>query len=74
MVYVTNYNNPATWLDTVKIIKGLNPTKVVFQWAIAIQGIPLGFIAKRLKKKCDAEIYFDLHFVIQIYFFHHELN
>jgi glycosyltransferase involved in cell wall biosynthesis len=63
--YVTNYNNPFTWNETVKIINGLNPNKVVFQWAIAIQGIPLGFIAKKLKRKSDAEIFFDLHFVIQ---------
>ena len=63
--YVTNYNNPFTWNETVSIIKDLNPDKVVFQWAIAIQGIPLGYIAKKLKKKSNAEIFFDLHFVIQ---------
>lgn len=63
--YVTNYNNPVTWNKTVKIINSLNPTKVIFQWAIAIQGIPLGFIAKKLKRKTKAEIFFDLHFVIQ---------
>lgn len=63
--YVTNYNNPVTWNETVKIINSLNPTKVIFQWAIAIQGIPLGFIAKKLKRKTKAEIFFDLHFVIQ---------
>lgn len=63
--YVTNYNNPVTWTETVKIISELKPNKVVFQWAIAIQGIPLGFIAKKLKSKSKAEIFFDLHFVIQ---------
>ncbi len=63
--YVTNYNNPASWGETARLIASLNPDKVVFQWAIAIQGLPLGRIASRLRKKTDAKIYFDLHFVIQ---------
>ncbi|MDP2722057.1 MAG: glycosyltransferase [Bacteroidales bacterium] len=63
--YITNYNNPLSWQATVNLIKKLNPEKVVFQWAIAIQGIPLGYIAKRLKNNPDMEVYFDLHFVIQ---------
>lgn len=63
--YITNYNNPASWSQTVKLIASLKPHKVIFQWAIAIQGIPLGRIAAKLKKKCSAKIYFDLHFVIQ---------
>ena len=63
--YITNYNNPASWQATVNLIRKLNPAKIIFQWAIAIQGIPLGYIAKRLKKNSDMEVYFDLHFVIQ---------
>lgn len=63
--YVTNYNNPASWKATVKLIAGLNPDKVIFQWAIAIQGIPLGYIARKLKKLKSTEVFFDLHFVIQ---------
>jgi len=63
--YVTNYNNPATWNKTVKLIAGLKPQKVIFQWAIAIQGIPMGYIAKKLKKYKDIEVVFDLHFVVQ---------
>lgn len=63
--YITNYNNPASWSGTVKLIKGLNPDKVIFQWAIAIQGIPLGYIARKLKKQKKIEVIFDLHFVIQ---------
>lgn len=63
--YLTNYNNPATWRQTANLIASLNPTKVIFQWAIAIQGLPLGRIARILKKKTKAEIFFDLHFVIQ---------
>ncbi len=63
--YITNYNNPASWNATVKLIAGLKPEKVIFQWAIAIQGIPLGYIARKLKKYKDIEVFFDLHFVIQ---------
>ncbi len=63
--YITNYNNPASWKATVKLITNLNPQKVIFQWAIAIQGLPMGFIAKRLKKHSNIEVFFDLHFVIQ---------
>ena len=63
--YITNYNNPASWNATVKLILGLQPDKVVFQWAIAIQGIPLGYIARKLKKHKQIEVIFDLHFVIQ---------
>lgn len=62
--YITNYNNPLSWQRTVKLIKKLNADLVIFQWAIAIQGIPLGFIANRLKK-AGVKVVFDLHFVIQ---------
>jgi len=63
--YITNYNNPLTWKATVKLIEKLKPQKVIFQWAIAIQGMPLGYIAHKLKKNKDIEVFFDLHFVIQ---------
>ncbi len=41
------------------------PDKVIFQWAIAIQGLPLGRIARKLRKHPGIEVIFDLHFVIQ---------
>ncbi len=63
--YITNYNNPLSWHATVKLIKSLKPQKVIFQWAIAIQGMPLGYIARKLKKDKEIEVFFDLHFVIQ---------
>lgn len=63
--YITNYNNPLSWRKTAKFIKSLNPDKVIFQWAISIQGLPMGSIAKWLKRNSDAEIIFDLHFVVQ---------
>ncbi|MTI88895.1 MAG: glycosyltransferase [Balneolaceae bacterium] len=63
--YITNYNNPFSWKQTARYIKSLNPDKVIFQWAIAIQGLPMGSMAKWLKKHASAEIIFDLHFVVQ---------
>ncbi|MEL6987410.1 MAG: glycosyltransferase [Bacteroidota bacterium] len=63
--YITNYNNPLTWTETYKYIVSLQPEIVIFQWAIAIQGLPLGRIAKKLKKHKDIEVIFDLHFVVQ---------
>lgn len=63
--YLTNYNNPFSWKQTVDYIKSLNPDKIIFQWAIAIQGLPLGYLARKLKKQTHAEIIFDLHLVVQ---------
>lgn len=63
--YITNYNNPVTWFKTVRLIQSLNADLVIFQWAIAVQGIPLGYIAKQLTKKSKTNVIFDLHFVIQ---------
>ncbi|HQP76676.1 MAG TPA: glycosyltransferase [Saprospiraceae bacterium] len=62
--YLTNYNNPFTWTQTVEKIRSLKPDLVIFQWAIAIQGLPISFIAKRLEKS-GIKTVFDLHFVIQ---------
>ena len=63
--YITNYNNPLSWGETVKYILSLKPDKVIFQWAIAIQGLPMGNIARRLMKHKEIEVIFDLHFVVQ---------
>ncbi len=63
--YLTNYNNPFSWTETYRYIRDLNPDIIVFQWAIAIQGLPLGKIARMLRKNTNIEIIFDLHFVIQ---------
>ena len=63
--YITNYNNPYSWFQTFELIKDLNPDMAIFQWAIAIQGIPIGYIASKLKQKTSIEVVFDLHFVIQ---------
>ncbi len=63
--YLLNYNNPLTWRRTVNAIKTLQPKCVVIQWAIALQGLPLGWVARRLRKETQAEIIFDLHLVRQ---------
>lgn len=63
--YLTNYNNPFSWLKTAKFIANLMPDKVIFQWAISIQGLPMGYISRWLQKNSRAEIIFDLHNVIQ---------
>jgi glycosyltransferase involved in cell wall biosynthesis len=63
--YTTNYNNPLSWKRTVNLIKSLRPDMVVFQWAIAIQGIPLAYIARKLTNSKYIKVVFDLHFVIQ---------
>lgn len=63
--YITNYNNPFSWKETARYIASLKPDKVIFQWAISIQGLPMGSIAKWLRKNSSAEVIFDLHFVVQ---------
>lgn len=63
--YVTNYNNPFSWNTTVDVIKKNNPDIIIFQWAIAIQGLPMGYITNKLKRVCNSEIIFDLHVVSQ---------
>lgn len=63
--YLTNYNNPLSWAETVRAIVALNPDVVIFQWSIAIQGLPMGYIARRLCKQHGIEVIFDMHFVVQ---------
>lgn len=62
--YITNYNNPGSWAETVEYIADLQPEKVIFQWSIALQGLPIGYMVKRLRKK-GIEVVLDLHFVVQ---------
>ena len=63
--YLTNYNNPFSWTKTAKIIKDINPDVAIFQWSIALQGLPLKYIVTWLKKHSNINIIFDLHFVVQ---------
>jgi len=63
--YLTNYNNPLSWLETVEHIRRLAPDQIIFQWAIALQGLPIGWMVRKLKKSSSTEIIFDCHLVIQ---------
>jgi glycosyltransferase involved in cell wall biosynthesis len=63
--YITNYNNPASWNATYKLIKEINPRMVIFQWSIAVQGLPLGYIANKITSNTNIEVVFDMHFVKQ---------
>ena len=65
VTYLTNYNNPSSWIKTAKLIKSLNADKVVIQWSIAIQGLPVGRIINWLKRHTKTEVIVDLHFVLQ---------
>lgn len=64
VTYITNYNNPVSWAKTVRLMKDLKPDMVIFQWAIALQGLPMGWIARRLMKT-GIEVIFDCHLVVQ---------
>lgn len=63
--YITNYNNPLSYSATAKYIANLKADIVIIQWSIAIQGLPIGRMIKKLKKISNCEIIVDLHFVIQ---------
>ncbi len=62
--YLLNYNRPGTWRKTVRFIRSLEPDAIIIQWAIAIQGIPLRYLARKLQK-AGVRVFFDLHFVVQ---------
>lgn len=63
-VYLTDFNKPGTWKKTANYILSLNADKLIIQWYNAMQGLPLSKIVKRIRKKSDLEIIFDLHFVV----------
>ncbi|MCB0631165.1 MAG: glycosyltransferase [Saprospiraceae bacterium] len=63
--YITNYNNPVSWYQTYRLMLDLQPDKVVFQWSIAVQGLPIGRIVNWLGKHPEIEVLIDLHFVVQ---------
>ncbi len=62
--YLLNYNSPLSWRNTFRFIRNLKPDVIIIQWAIAIQGIPLRYLARKLQK-AGISVYFDLHFVVQ---------
>lgn len=64
VTYLTNYNNPFTWRNTVQYMLSRKPDTVVFQWSIALQGLPMASMARALRK-AGVHVVFDVHFVIQ---------
>ncbi len=65
VTYLTNYNRPGSWKKTYEFIRDLKPDQVIFQWAIALQGLPMGKIARRLKQHPEIEVIFDVHVLVQ---------
>jgi len=65
VTYATNYNNPLSWYKTADIINKIKPDILIVQWALAIQGLPINTILKRVKTKTNCEIIFVLHVVKQ---------
>jgi glycosyltransferase involved in cell wall biosynthesis len=63
--YITNFNNPFSWRKTADAINEFSPDILIVQWALAIQGLPINTILKRVKKRTDCEIIFTLHVVRQ---------
>ncbi len=63
--YITNFNNPVSWSKTASLINKIAPDILIVQWALAIQGIPLNSILKRVKAKSKCEIIFALHVIRQ---------
>ena len=62
--YLLDYNRPSTWRKTAELVRSLGAEKLVIQWSIALQGLPLGSLARQLKGS-GTEVLFDLHFVQQ---------
>ncbi len=65
VTYLTNYNRPGSWFKTAKYIKEIGADKIIIQWSIAIQGLPVGRMINWLKKNTNIEVIVDLHFVLQ---------
>ncbi len=63
--YLLNYNWPGSWRRTYRQIVALRPEKVIVQWAIALQGLPLGYLGRWLARHPDIELVYDLHLVAQ---------
>lgn len=63
-VYLTDFNKPRTWKKTADYIISLKADKLIIQWYNAMQGLPLSRIVKRIRKNCDTEVIYDLHFVV----------
>lgn len=65
VTYITNFNNPLSWYQTADVINKIKPDILIVQWAIAIQGLPINAILKKVRAKTNCEIIFILHVVRQ---------
>ncbi|MCB0735720.1 MAG: glycosyltransferase, partial [Bacteroidetes bacterium] len=65
VTYLTNYNNPFSWYKTARYIQSIGATKIVIQWSLAVQGLPVGRIINWLRRNTNIEVIVDLHFVLQ---------
>ncbi|MFA7229235.1 MAG: glycosyltransferase [Melioribacteraceae bacterium] len=63
--YVTNFNNPFSWHRTADLINKIAPDILIIQWALAIQGLPINTILRKVKASTKCEIIFVLHVVKQ---------
>ncbi|MBQ5997320.1 MAG: glycosyltransferase [Bacteroidales bacterium] len=61
--YITNCNDVRSWRDTYKFISLLHPDLVIFEWSTVVQGLPIAYIARKLRRKTDIKLVFDLHYV-----------
>ena len=62
--YMLNYNNPFSWIKTIQFIKKQKPDAVIIQWSISVQGLPIGYIVKRLQR-AGIRVGLELHNVRQ---------
>ncbi|PKL82219.1 MAG: hypothetical protein CVV24_11250 [Ignavibacteriae bacterium HGW-Ignavibacteriae-3] len=65
VTYITNYNNPFSWYRTADVINEIAPDILIVQWALAVQGLPINSILKKVKARTNCEIIFVLHVVKQ---------
>ncbi len=65
VTYLLDYNKPGTWAETYRFIRDQKPDQVIIQWAIALQGLPLGWLVRKLKQHPEIEVVFDVHVVVQ---------
>ena len=66
VTYLTNYNNPSSWIKTAKLIKSLNADKVDHSM-VHCHSRPSSRsrIINWLKRHTKTEVVVDLHFVLQ---------
>jgi glycosyltransferase involved in cell wall biosynthesis len=59
--HILDWANPFNWLNTYKVIKKINPRKVVFQWWTWFWALPYLIILLLLKQFSNSRIVFFVH-------------